>query len=68
MVHVIDRHTVQKKQVLIRVSSAYIQSGCGFGSGHHARQQLESLENVCLTKHCGNSLDLLNRNVNCTHL
>ena len=68
MVDIVDRNTVQQEQILIRVTSANIQSGGSLGSGLDAGPQLLGLEHIGLTEHGGNRLDLFYGYIHGAHL
>ena len=68
VVHVIHRDTVKQQQVLVRITSADIQPGCGLGPSHHSGEQLEGFQDIGLSEHGGDGLDLFNGDIHSTHL
>ena len=53
MVYVVYRYSVQKDQVLVGASAAYIESGRAFHSGLYARHQLDGFHHIGFSQDAG---------------
>ena len=68
MVHVVHRHTVQQKQVLVGAAATHIHARHALCAALYAWQQLHHLDNVGLAKDDGHRLHLLHGQLNHTSL
>ena len=65
---IVERHTVEEKQVLVGAAATDIHATVALRTALHTGHELERLDEVSLTEHDGHRLDFLHRNDGGAHL
>ena len=65
---VVNRHSVEEDEVLVRSATPHIQATAAFGTGLNAGHELQCFKNVDLASQGGKRFDLVYRYADPTHL